>query len=242
MKILFLLVARGNSKGIKKKNLSIIGGKSLIALKTIAASKSKHCEEIIISTDNEEIAHEAELYGAKCLFKRPSKLARDNSATVDVIEHAIHTLEGKFKKSYDAILLLEPSSPFTRPEDYDKAIEIMIKEKYDLVVSVVEHKLDPKVIATLGVKNSLDKIITKLGSNLNLNRQTMGKNYTPNGCLYLFTAEHFTKHSRIYAVPSKSFGYVMPEEYSVEIDEPIDLEWAIFLYKKGYIKSKYWET
>ena len=242
MKILFLLVARGQSKGIKKKNLSIVGDKTLIALKTIAASKSKYCEEIIISTDNEEIAHEAELYGAKYLFKRPSKLARDDSATVDVIDHAINTLDENFKKSYDAIFLMEPSSPFTRPEDYDNAIEKMIVDDYDLVIGLVKHKLDPLVIGSLGNNNSLNKIISNLLNYRNLNRQSLNENYTPNGCLYLFKTKHFKKYSRIYALPSKSYGYIMPELYSIEIDEPIDLEWARFIYENELIDLKHWKS
>ena len=242
MDILFLLIARGGSKGISKKNLQIIGNKSLVAMKIIAGLKSKYCEEIIISTDDLEIAKEAEKYGAKYLFNRPKYLADDQSSVIDVITHALNLLNNDYNKSYDAVMLLEPSSPFTRPEDYNNTIEMMIKYNYDLIISVVKHKLDPKVIGVLGAKNSLDKIISKMGGNSNLNRQNMNENYTPNGCLYFFKGDHFRKHSKIYALPSKSYGYIMPEYYSVEIDEPIDLEWARFLYNNHLVKSEYWNS
>ena len=240
MKTLFLLVARGGSKGIKNKNLSLINNKTLLAFKIIAGLRSQYCDEIIISTDDIAIAKEAERNGAKYIFQRPHNLAQDNSSTVDVILHAIDILENDFQKSYEAVMLLEPSSPFTRPKDYDEAIKIMIKQNLDLVVSVVEHKLDPKVIGPLGAKNSLNHIISNLRSVKNLNRQNLGNNFTPNGCLYLFRIDHFRKYNKFYALTSKSYGYIMPEPYSVEIDEPIDLEWAKFLYENGLVKSNYW--
>ena len=129
MKILFLLVARGGSKGIKHKNLSKIGNRTLIALKTLGCLKSKFCDEVIISTDDKKIAEEAIKNGAKQYFWRPDKYSSDDSSINDVISHALKELEFNFNKIYDYIMLLEPSSPFTRPKDYDIAISIMKEKK-----------------------------------------------------------------------------------------------------------------
>jgi len=74
----------------------------------------------------------------------------------------------------------------------------------------------------------------------NLNRQNMALNYTPNGCLYLFSKEHFVNNRKIYSPTSKSYAHIMPEPYSVEIDEPIDLEWANFLYESKLINFEFW--
>ena len=120
MTILFLIVARGGSKRIPGKNLRQIKSISLVGYKCLAAKASKRCNAVILSTDSPQIADEARQYGVSVPFIRPEYLATDEATTEDVVRHAI-----SITPPYDAIMLLEPSSPYVRPQDYDAAVEIM---------------------------------------------------------------------------------------------------------------------
>jgi len=125
MTTLYLIVARAGSKRLPGKNLKQINSVSLLGYKCLAAKKSERCTDVIISTDSPQIAEEARQYGVSVPFIRPDDLATDRATTEDVVRHAIQWCEsaGTF---FDAIHLLEPTSPFVRPQDYDAAVELMM--------------------------------------------------------------------------------------------------------------------
>ena len=79
LKILFLITARGGSKGVPGKNLRELGGISLVGFKAISAKKSKYCSRLIISTDSPEIQENARRYGVEVPFTRPAELASDTA-------------------------------------------------------------------------------------------------------------------------------------------------------------------
>ncbi len=138
MTVLYLIVARGGSKRVPGKNLRQINGISLVGYKAKAAWLSKFCSGCIISTDSLEIATEAAKHGVRAPFIRPENLATDTTTTEDVVRHAIaQCLQSHPLMRYDAIMLLEPSSPFVRPSDYDMAVDIMVKTKCQFVFGEV---------------------------------------------------------------------------------------------------------
>lgn len=132
MTFLFLIVARGGSKRLPEKNLREIQGISLVGYKCLAAKHSKYCTDVIISTDHPLIADEARKYGVTVPFIRPDELSTDTATTEDVVRHAIAWFEER-GNIYDAIHLLEPSSPFVRPEDYDSACESMTNHEMQFI-------------------------------------------------------------------------------------------------------------
>src|SRR4051794_11812804 len=110
--LLFLVPARGGSKGVLRKNLTLLAGRPLIAhvlttaklaLRAISASGSR----LIVSTDDEEIARVAHQWGAEIPFLRPTELAGDDSPTMDVILHALDTLKAQEHYEPDAVVLLQ---------------------------------------------------------------------------------------------------------------------------------------
>ena len=123
MKILHLITARGNSKGVPNKNIKKIGELTLIEYKACAAKRSKYCNRLILSSDDEDIIALAKDHNIEVPFVRPAELATDTATSFDVISHAIDYLESQ-GDYFDAIMLLEPSSPFSRPDDLNKAVEI----------------------------------------------------------------------------------------------------------------------
>src|ERR1700754_987949 len=183
--ILFLLVGRGGSKGLPGKNLREIGGLSLIGYKAVAARQSRYCTRLIVSSDSAEIRSEAKRHGAEILFERPAKLATDTASSNDVVLHAMDWIEAHEKRRYDAIMLLEPSSPFARPEHFDHAIELFVARKAGLVVGMRETELPSVFVGRLGSDGSIGGIVEKRLKTPAQRRQDQPPEVTMNGALYL---------------------------------------------------------
>jgi CMP-N,N'-diacetyllegionaminic acid synthase len=144
MKILAIIPARGGSKGVPGKNIKLLNGKPLLAYTVEIALQSKLLSNVMVSTDDEKIAVVAKSMGVKIPFLRPIELAKDDTPTLDVI---LHTLEWYQKNNcfFDAVCLLQPTSPFRTLEFLDKAIEKFIESGCDSLVSVqkVPHEYNP---------------------------------------------------------------------------------------------------
>lgn len=240
MKVLFLITARGGSKGIPGKNLKEIGGLPLLGFKAISAQRSKYCTRLIISTDSPQIQEVARAFGVEVPFTRPAELATDAASSVDVIAHAMGWVETETEEQYDALMLLEPSSPFTRPVDYDNAVEMMLEHNANLVVGMREVPVNSVGVGALDGSGRITQIIDQLQERPAHQRQVSAQEYTMNGGLYLLKWDFFKKHRAIYQDRERSFGYVMDRHYSIEIDEPVDLHWCEFLVSNGYVDMAYW--
>lgn len=212
----------------------------MVGFKAISARKSKYCTRLIISTDSPEIQADARRYGVEVPFTRPAELATDTASSSDAIMHAISWIEEESGEKYDAVMLLEPSSPFARSFDYDNAVEMMIERDANLVVGVREMKVNSVFMGAMDDQGRITQVIDKIKDMKSMRRQDMPQEYTPSGVLYLFKWEFFKKHKAIYKDRERSFGYLMDPYYSVEIDEMIDLAWAEFLLEKGYVDLAYW--
>ena len=105
-KVLGVILARGGSKGIKKKNIKLIDGYPLISYSIYAAKKSKYIDELIVSTDNREIANISKNFGATIPFLRPKRLSGDKVTSIDALKHAVLTFEKKSKTKFDFIIEL----------------------------------------------------------------------------------------------------------------------------------------
>lgn len=203
MKILGLIVARGGSKGVPKKNSKLLNGKPLIDYTFQSAKESKKITTLIISTDDDEIISLAQKSDIMVPFKRPEHLAQDNTPSIDVIKHALENLE-KLGYSFDAVCLLQPTSPF-RPKGFiDAAIEKFIDTKVDALVSVrqVPLEFNPHWVfvenenGTLEIATGDEKIIPR--------RQELPKSFYRDGCIYI-TKSQFIKNSSLYG---NSLGYI----------------------------------
>lgn len=242
MNILFLITARGGSKGVPGKNLKRIGGISLVGYKAISARRSRYCSRLMISTDSEAIQAEARAHGVEVPFTRPAELATDAAKSGPVIAHAMDWVEREGRSPYDALMLLEPSSPFARAADYDAAVEMMLERDANAVVGVAPVHTGSTVIGPLAPNGALTPILEKMHAARERTgrRQTLGREYTMNGALYLFRWDYFKAHQWIYHDREKVFGYVMDPLHSIEIDEPIDLLWAEFLVAQGHVPLAPW--
>lgn len=124
-KVLALIPARGNSKSIKKKNLTKINGKTLIQLIFDKTKKSKLITKTICSSEDIEILKHCKNIGLDFIL-RPKKFSKDNSGIFFTAQHAINTLKKK-GDFFDILLLIQPTSPFVNSRDFDKVIKSLIK-------------------------------------------------------------------------------------------------------------------
>ena len=114
---LTIIPARGGSKGLPGKNIKELCGKPLIAWSIEAGLGSQYIDEVMVTTDSQEIAGVARTFGASVPFLRPDELASDTATSFDVIKHAINFYENVLNKRFDYIVLLEPTSPLRTEAD-----------------------------------------------------------------------------------------------------------------------------
>jgi CMP-N-acetylneuraminic acid synthetase len=239
--VLFLLVGRGGSKGLPGKNLREIGGLSLIGYKARAARRSRYCTRLIVSSDSAEIRVEAMRHGAEILFERPAELATDTASSNDVVLHAMDWIETHEARRYDAIMLLEPSSPFARPEHFDEAVELFVKRKAKLVVGMRETELSSVFVGTMAHDGSIGGIVEKMLKTPKQRRQDHTPEVTMNGALYLVGWQAMRKHRKIYADPGASYGIMMDRLHSIEIESAADLAYASYVIEHGMLDASPWQ-
>lgn len=239
--VLFLVVGRGGSKGLPRKNLSEIGGMSLVGYRVVSARKSANCGRLIVSSDSVEIQDEARRWGAEVLFSRPAELATDVATSDAVVLHTMDWIEEHEGRTYDAIMLLEPSSPFAHSEHYDAAIDLFIRREADLVVGVRETEVASTFMGPIGSDGSIAPIVRRMLRSRQLRRQDQPVEVTPNGALYLIRWQTMKKNGRIYFSPEKTYGLIMDRLHSIEIESAFDLAFASYVVDRGLLDMSPWQ-
>lgn len=219
MKILALIPARGGSKGIPRKNIKPLAGKPLIAWTISEALKSRYLDEVVVSTEDPEIADVARQWGASLPFMRPAHLAQDDTPGAAPAIHALQVLQG-----YDVVLLLQPTSPLRTTADIDAFVEKALSEKPQSMTSVYPTPKNPYWMYTLDAAACLQPI---MGFQTMHRRQDMPVIYASNGAL--FWAEKAWLEANNTFVTSETTGYIMPTERSFDLDSPFDWQLAELL-------------
>ncbi len=137
MRLLAIIPARGGSKGLPGKNIRPLAGKPLIVWSIEQAAAANGVTDIVVSTDAGDIAGIAKEAGASVPFMRPAELAGDAVATEPVMRHALLEMEREHGH-YDAVMLLQPTSPFRHAGTLDRAIEQFIASGADSLLGVAE--------------------------------------------------------------------------------------------------------
>jgi len=215
---LAIVPARGGSKGLPGKNIADLAGKPLIAWSIEAGQKSKYINKVVVSSDSDEILEIAQDFGAQPL-KRPDKLASDTAASEPVIAHALVSLLQAGER-YDYIVLLQPTSPLRNFEDIDNAIETMLRQKADALISVYEPPHTPYKAFKQNTQGYLEGLIDS--ETPFKRRQDLPKVYMPNGAIYIVNSEKFMKTGKLFT--DKTIPYVMSIQRSADIDTLEDLQ------------------
>jgi CMP-N,N'-diacetyllegionaminic acid synthase len=232
MKILGVITARGGSKGVPGKNIKLLGEHSLLSYTAKAANQSKLLYKTILSTDDAAIIEVAKKDQIEVPFIRPSELANDTATSISVVQHALAHMEsiGEF---YEAVCLLQPTSPFREKGFIDAAIQKFIAEDADALVSVlpVPHEYNPHWVFEPNSSGFL-KIATGEKTIIS-RRQDLPKSYFRDGSVYI-TKTALLKKGSFYG-EKLSFMESNPDFY-VNIDTLKD--WEIAENKLHFLKDK----
>lgn len=211
MKIIAVIPARGGSKGIPRKNVRLMNNRPLISYAIRTALRTETIADVLVSTDDEEIADIAGMYGAQVIH-RPAHLAGDDVTLDPVIHHAVSVYEEQ-NGSVDVVITMQPTSPLLKPETFDQALCSFFDMKVDTMISAVN-----KPHLSWGEKDGTYFPLYEK----RLNRQYLPKHLMETGAFVITKREFVTEHSRL----GKNINlYEVPEEESVDIDDYAD--WTI---------------
>ena len=227
MRVLAVIPARGGSKGIPKKNIKMLLGKPLIQYTIDEAKSSLYVDDVVVSTDSEEIAEVSEQLGAK-VIQRPPELSGDSALVVDALRYTIETLEKEHLK-YDIVLLLEPTSPLRTCSVIDECIEKFSNKNVESVTTFSETSVPPDRIWRIS-DDSVEPYIK--GANPWLPRQKLELGYQLNGLVYAIKMSSFKAMEKSNSVlTEKITAVITPKEISIDIDDMLDFRLIEFLMK-----------
>jgi CMP-N-acetylneuraminic acid synthetase len=228
MRTLGVIPARGGSKGIPGKNLAALAGRPLLAYTADAVGASRHLDRTIVSTDDEAIATAAKRLGLDVPFIRPAALAVDSAPMLPVIQHALAVMTADGFAA-DAVVLLQPTSPFRRGEHIDAAIRLLEQSDADSVVSVVEvpHQFNPVSVMRLDG----ERLRPFLEGPTEAGRENKPRLLARNGPAVLVVRAEVVMAGSLYGDDSRPL--LMSPADSLDIDTPWDLSVAELMMHAG---------
>lgn len=228
LRVLGIVPARGGSKRLPKKNLAIFGGKPLVARAIETALASQRLDRIVVSSDDPDILRIARGYDPDIALERPEEISQDRSLAIEFIHHALGYLEGNGEPHFDAVCLIQPSSPLTRPSDIDDTIELLEGGEVDSAVSVskLDQEFHPMKLKLLQGDLLLPYLQEERGRMAAHEIPTV---YSRNGSVYV-TRRCAIDQGKV--IGDECLGHVMPREFSIDINDEIDLAFAEFMLNR----------
>lgn len=225
-----VVIARGGSKGIPSKNLSLIGGVPLVShiIQTAVQAGTETPMDLLVSTDSPEIRDVAIGAGAWAPFLRPAHLAGDDVPSYPVVQHAIEEAERITQKSYETVVYLQPTAPLCRSEDIVRCIDTLeAQSELESVVAVVQVDTHPFRMKRLLDDGRLINYIDQGFEDMRP-RQSLPKVYRRAGSVYVSRRDVIINKDTLVGDPCK--GIEVPAETAVDVDSPIDLELVRLLF------------
>ena len=224
MKTLAMITARGGSKRIPRKNIKEFNGKPIMAYSIEAALKSGAFDEVMVSTDDQEIADIARKYGASVPFMRSEKTANDFATTVDVIDEVISEYHNR-GKDFDVFACIYPTAPFITADKLKEAVEKLSSSDADSLIPVVRFSYPPQ--RAMEIRDG--RLVFRQPENLSVRSQDLEPHYHDAGQFYVVKTESFLKNKGIMV------GQILPMELSElevqDIDNEVDWKLAEMKYK-----------
>lgn len=230
-KAIAIITARGGSKRIPKKNIKEFCGKPIIAYSIRAALDSGIFDEVMVSTDSEEIAEIARAYGAKVPFMRSAKTSDDFATTADVLMEVLERYQ-EMDRTFDVMSCIYPTTPFVTPQKLQRAYDTLTKEQAVMAMPVVAFSYPPQRSYVLN-GNMLEM---KWKENYNKRSQDLEKMYHDAGQFYMYQVEAFV---RLKGQMTESIVPVIVDEMEVQdIDNESDWKLAELKYQMIKMRNK----
>ncbi|MBR5116390.1 MAG: acylneuraminate cytidylyltransferase family protein [Lachnospiraceae bacterium] len=218
-----IVIARSGSKGLPDKNIKDLCGKPLMAYSILAAKDSGCFTKTMVSTDSRVYAGIAESYGAEVPFLRSDSTASDHADKWEVVREVLDRYAER-GEHFDDVCVLQPTSPFRRPEDIQNAYRIFDEKSANAVVSVCACEHPPVWSGRLGADGNMDDFNRP---EMFTPRQQLGEYYQLNGAIFIAQTKIVYAGTSIYE--SKCFAYIMEREQSIDIDSERDFRIAAIM-------------
>ncbi|HOW43060.1 MAG TPA: acylneuraminate cytidylyltransferase family protein [Candidatus Omnitrophota bacterium] len=221
--VLGIILARGGSKGLPNKNIMPLCGHPLIAWSIRCAQASRYIDKVLVSTDSAAIASAARRYAADVPFLRPKRLSNDSASSVEALAHALRWLE-RGGETFDALVLLQPTSPLRLPLDIDAALRKLYLPGVQAVVSVCRSEHPHWWMNVLPADGNMAHFIHPRARHAN--RQRLPESYRLNGAVYAARWKYFLRAKSFFG--PGTYACKMPAQRSVDIDTAEDFARAQF--------------
>ncbi len=225
-RVFALVPARGGSRGVPRKNLAELAGRSLVAHVAEVIGALPWLDAALLSTDDEEIAAEGRRVGLDVPFLRPAELATDVARAADVWSHAWRFLEERDSCTYDAAVLLEPSCPLRTPDDVTRTVAALLEGDHAAAATI--SRTPSRWNAYKAVQRGEDGVLTPVVGDGGLEpiRQLTPEHHHRNGACYAVRRATLLERGHVF---EEDCVGVPVEREIVNIDEPADLELARWL-------------
>lgn len=227
--VLAICPARGGSKGLPGKNVLPLNGTPLTTLVGIVAARVAEIDQAVVSTDDEKIAEAAIAGGLGAPFRRPADLSGDLIGDLDVLTHALGEMEQRDGRTYDVVVMLQPTSPLRRSEQISAAIRKLVDENLDAVWSVSRIDVRYHPLKQLKVEDGRLHYYSAEGAGV-IARQQLTPTYIRNGVVYAMTRSCLLDHRSIKGAKT---GALVIEDPVSNIDTHDDFAAAEAVIREG---------
>lgn len=224
MSTIAIITARGGSKRIPQKNIKDFMGKPMLAYSIEAAKDSGIFDEVMVSTDSEEIANVAKKHGASVPFMRSERTSNDFAITYDVLEEVLSEYK-KLGREYDSLCCIYPCVPFLRSDSLKNAFDLMKRKKANAIMPVCKYP----VPVEWAMRINDDELVADDVEKQFVRSQDLKPAYFDAGMFYFYETEIFlSKRTTLFP---NTLGYVIDESECQDIDTPDDWKMAEMKYK-----------
>lgn len=222
MKTVCMILARGGSKRIPRKNVLELAGKPLVGYTIEAAMEAGVFARIVLSTDDAEISAIAKTYGID-IDQRPPELSGDLTTAVEVVDEYLR--RGQVKNEYDNIAMMHPTCPFRTHLDVQDSMELFLASgREHSLVSVTKYDFPPQLALRKTESDHLIEMVNPESYDASTRSQSSQSLYHPNGAIYLSSTDLFLSHATFFH--QRMMYYEMPWERSYDIDYPFQFKVA----------------
>ena len=230
MRVLCIICARGGSKGVPGKNVRDLLGKPMIVWTIEVAKATNIFEHIVISTDCDQIASICEDAGASVFFRRLPEMASDSAAKLPVIRDAFIRSENHYGENYDILVDLDATSPLRLPQDILGAIDTLLDNHFDNVITGMPARRSPYFNLVEEVDNTGRVVISKKLDHPIVRRQDAPHCFDMNASVYVWKHDSILNSEEVLGPNTGIF--IMPEERSIDVDSELDFQFVEFILLK----------
>lgn len=229
MRVLAIVPARGGSKRVPRKNVRLLAGRPLVAWAIDAARLASRVSRVVVSSDDDEVLSIAAAVDPSLPLRRPAEISTDRALAIEFARHALATLEGVGEPPYDAVAIVQPSSPLTLPGDVDATLEILERTGAASAASVMhlDHAIHPLKLKRLVGDRLLPYLEEERGR---MAAHELPELYVRNGAVYA-ARRSTVEAGRI--VDDDCRAHVMPRERSIDVNDELDLALAELLKQRA---------